>query len=384
MASPVRAWDQRFYLAQETTFLTPIDPAAAQALEVHGVDMGVIQQPLVRPKADKTIGRGMTDGFVAGRYDPIPFSFATEVKSRATAATAMKESAIMQAAGFTETLGADAAYTLNSTVTPKSICARLVHGNSTQTFHAQQAMGGVIKTLNFSGGDTPLLMRVGGAFAKKLHLGQVTATVADGVTLSITPSTASHAYRLATGFYQWEDEIIEITAINYSTGACTIERGQLGSVAAAHTSAALYPYAPTPSLSGSPISNATTTVTIDSVATPCTRWSLDITTGMDHRPGESGSAYVQGAKVGRFDATLEVQYLLTDELMILAGKAAERKAIAVTIVQGSAAGGIFTFSLPYAELVSPSHPDGGDTIIATARFRLRDDGDSDMLSLTAS
>ncbi len=382
---PVLGWDQRVLLVKEATFGTVPDPAGAQALEVVSLDMGPVEQGFTRAKKDKTQGRGMTSAFVEGRKQPIPFSLETSVKSRAAADTVPKESDIYEAAGFTETVNSSTSvvYTTTATPTPNTLAIRSVLGTGTAANEAEQGRGGVVKQLAFSGGDTELMLKVSGAFAGKYWLGQSTGTVANGSDLTIALGTAAHAYRFGVGYYQIESEIVYVSAVNYSTGDLTVTRAQLSSSGAAHSAAAIYPYIPSLTLAGSPISEANVTVTLDGTATRCTKFDLTIDTGIDHLPAESGSSYVQGAKATRMNAKLNVEMVLTREQVAWIGKANQRKAIAVTIACGTGAGGIVTFSLPYCEVEPFNVPaPANDITLVRIPFRCRDSSGNDMFSFT--
>lgn len=387
MGSPVIAHHQQVYVGNESAFGTPPLPTAAMAMEVVTCDMGPAEQRDTRPKKDKTASRDMTTGFVAGRVQPIPFSLEASVRSRADADDLPIISAILKAAGLSETVNAAAnvTYAIASAPTETGLSILSVLGPEDSRFQAEHGRGGVVRSLSFSGGDSELMVRAQGAFAGKRHLGQTTGTLIDGADTSLALDTTAHSYRLGLGYYKIEDEVIQVTAIDHGTGAVTVTRAQAGTVAAAHASAVLEPYAPAFAPTGDPISEADFTVSIDGSTERCTKFALEITTGIDHLGGESGSAYVQGTKAVRADAKLSIDLVLTKELVALIGKASERKEMALIITCGTGAGGIVTFNLPYCELEPmPTPAPANDVSVVTLSFRCRGDSGNDLFTVVFS
>lgn len=384
ITDPVLGWDEKVWLGTEPAYGTAIDPLAANALEVVSLDMGPGEQGMTREKKDKSAGRGSTNAFVEGRVSPIPFSLETSVKSRATAAAAAKEQAILKAAGFIETIGATAAYALSSNPAPLGLSVYTVAGTGVAANFGEQGRGGAVKSLNFSGGDKELTLKASGAFAGKYALGAVPSITVTNVATTVVV-TAEEGDRIGLGYYQCESEIFKVTA-NDNAGNLTIARAQLGGGAAvAHTAVPMYPYQPAQTLAGSPISEANCTVTLDGIATRCTKFNLDFTTGIDHLPGETGSAYAQGLKVVRYQPKVSLELVLTTQFAALFGKAKRRKAVALTIVCGTGAGGIFTFSLPYCELEPFSAPkSNSDIVIVSPSIRVRDNAGNDGITITGS
>jgi hypothetical protein len=383
---PVYGWNEYGFAKVETVFGTAEAPVAASGVEFINADLGPVEAPDTRAKKDKTLGRDMTLEFVGGRYLPVPFTLETSVKSRATAATAAKEGAYLKAGGMVETIGATAAYTITSDPTIVGLTMHRAAGPAgTSRRFAELGYGGVIKTLSFSGGDSELILKAGGAFAGKSWQGQALATASDGSTTSIQVDTAAEVYRFGPGYYQIESEIVIVTAVNYSTGVLTATRAQVSTSGVAHAAATIYPYLPAPTLAGSPISEANCTVTLDGTATRCTKFSIDIETGIDHLPPETGSARVQGARAVRVDVKPSLEFVLTKELVNVLGKAHERKSVALTIVCGTGAGSIVTFSMPTCELVAMPVPmPPNDITIVSPTLRVRGSAGNDMVAITYS
>lgn len=381
---PVNGWDQKVYIVNEASFLTAVLPATAQSIEVASLDMGPAEVGNTRPRKDKTQGRDMTLGFVEGRVEPIPFTLEKSVKSRATAATVPEESALLKAAGLVEAVSSDVDYTIAAAPTLTSLDIYSVLGAGSAAYAGEHGLGGFVKELAFSGGDTELMLRASGAFARKHWLGQATGTLIDGSDTTLALDTPADAYRIGLGWYQIENEVVRVTAVDYSAGILTVTRAQAGTSAAAHSSAALYPYQPTFTPVGvAPISEANCTVTLDSIATRCTKFSLAITTGVDHLPGETGSKYVQGGKIVRIDVKPTLELVLTKELVALLGKANQRKSVALTIVCGATAGGIVTFSMPTCELEPMAVPaPANDITIVSPALRVRGNSGNDSLTIS--
>lgn len=385
---PVPAWNERVLISNESAFGTPTDPAAAQGFEVINLDMGPSEAKERRPKKDKTLGRDMTLGFVSGRQPLIPFAIDTSWKSRADADDTPKESAIMKCAGFTETVNSNTSvvYSIANQPTIQGLSVYRTFGTTVETSLGEWGVGGLVGQLVFGGGDSELMLKASGSFIRKHFLGySASGTLVDAADLTLALNTATDGYRFGEyGYYQIESEIVKVTANDYA-GILTVSRAQLSSSAAAHSAVAVYPYMPTPTLAGSPISEANCTVTLDSVATRCTKFSINIETGISHLPPETGSAYVQGGKATRIGATVDLELVLTRAQVDLIGKAAQFKVATCTIVCGTGAGGIVTFSLPYCEIMPFATPGAtNDIVVVGLKLRCRGSSGNDMLTITCT
>lgn len=380
LTDPVLGWDQRFLFTTDPSISTVPSPAGSQAVEMIEMKFGAARQGNARPQQDKTQGRDRTLKFVEGRVDPIGFSGKTSVKSRAAVDTVPKESPFYKAAGMIETVtgGVNVAYSFTSAPTPAYLVGYGAMG-ATPIF-AEQGLGGVVKKLRWDFGDNDLLLSLDGAWAEKYHLGSVdSATVADGVTPSVVLA-AGEGQRFQIGWYQWESEIIKVTAI--ATDTLTILRGQLASAAAAHAAKPITPYIPALTLAGSPISEANCTVTFDAVATRVMKGYIELDTGGDHLPHETGSATVQGSKWTRYTVKGSLDLVLTRQLVDLFGKTRGRKTVACTVVCGTGVGGIVTFSMPTLE-VRPFPADGpkDDIVVVTVPLDVRGNAGNDSFSM---
>lgn len=385
-ANPVAAWDLRALVVAESAFGTTPTPAAAQALELINMEMGAVQVGDVRPKRDRGVGRGMQAGFVEGRVQPIDWSIEASVKSRSAADTTPDLDVIYKAAGLKRTTSSSTsvAYTLVSAPLETGDFASMSLQRSlgapsvspTSNHFAEVMRGCITKKLAWQGGDKELTLMASGAGIAKLTCGSIdSATVADNSTTSVTIS-ADDSYKVIAGMYmQWESEIILISAVTRGATSMTITRGALSSTATAHSAKPMYPYYPASgvSFSGSPISEVVSTVTIGGDAYRCLSFGIELSTGLEHIPGETGSQYSQGVLVKRFDVTASLKLMLKGNDVQLAGYANSRAAVAATIVQGSGAGSINTFSLPYCEVVGFSTPaPGNDVAIVDVTLRTRD------------
>lgn len=385
-AEPVNGWDSRVLAATEATYGTTPAPAAAQGLETISCNVGPGGEVgRTRPKQDRSIGRGHTDAFVEGRVDPIPFEIVTSIKSRADADDSPKELALYKAAGLLQTVnvGTNNAFTLQADPIGAAGGAALFPGLSlfrafgpnTYRYLAEQIRGGIVRQIVFEGGDKELVGKFSGVAIAKTTQGEVSSiTLADGVGTSLS-LTAEQSYRVGPGYYQVESEIIKVDDTNAALGATTrsIARAQLSSSGAAHAAKVMYPYMVAPTYVGSPISEANVSGTIDSVAIRVLSFSLTFDTGGDLMPGETGSKYVQGVKFGRYKVMLSVKSVLHREEVSWLGKITARKAVAVSLVCGTGAGGIITFTLPQGELRPFITPDtANDVSVVDLGFEARD------------
>lgn len=373
---PIPGWAARALVAAESSFGVAPDPLVAQALEIINLEMGPTELGAIRPKKDRAYGRAMQSAFIEGRVEPIEFSLETSVKKRAAATTVAKEAVLLKAGGLIETVGgADVTYGLSLHPTVPSLAITRALG--APALEAEVGRGGIVKSLEWSGGEGELLLKASGAFVGKRSSASVASvTLADGSATSLTV-TSDEAHRLSLGYYLIESEIVEVTAINYSSGVLTIERAQLSSSGAAHAAKPMYPYCPALTSTDSPISEADLTVTLDGDSYRCTKFSVTLTTGVDHLPPEAGSKYRQGLKVVRCEAKAGLSLVLRGEDAMLLGKCTQKKNVAAVIVCGTGAGGIVTFNLPYAELDAFAVPAPADDISAVdLTLRCRDSEDS--------
>lgn len=355
----VGGWDSRVLVASEATFGTSPDPAATQAIEQLSTPIGpAAEVGRTRPQQDRNVGRGHTSKFVEGRVEPIPFEIVTSVKSRADADDSPKELALYRAAGLLQTINSSTNNVFTTPADPinggafAGLSVRRAFGPAIYRWEAEQLRGGVIRSLEFSGGDKELMLKASGAAIGKYALGEVASiSLADGSGTDLT-LTANESYRIGPGYYQVEDEIIEVVGAISLMGATTrtIERAQLSSSGAAHASKPLWPYMPANTYVGSPISEASCVFTLDSVAMRALSAVVSFDSGMDLLPGETGSKYIQGPKSLRYKWSVSLKSVLHREEVMWVGKAVTRKAVALTLVFGTGAGGIVTFSFPQCEI----------------------------------
>lgn len=390
-AEPVNGWDARCLAVVEATFGTTPDPAAAQALEFISLSMGPSELGNTRPKKDRNVGRGMQNAYVEGRVQPIAFSLETSVKSRAAVDTVPHESALLKAAGLGQTVNSSTsvAYALDAAPKENAIATGLslyrMLGASPYGYEAEQLQGGIVKSLLFTGGDKELTLKASGDARSKLHMGYLSSvTLADGSVTSMT-ITAEESYRLSVGYYLIESEIIHIDAVTAGATSCTIARAQLSSTGAAHTAKPVSAYFPTPSFSGSPISEANCTATLGGVTCRVVSSQIEFTSGLEPLPGESGSKYFQSFKTLRYACKASFKTVLHREEVSWLGKARARTNVALSLVYGATAGGIWTFSLPYCEIDPITVPDtANDVVMVDVSLRCKDSAGQDMLAITVT
>lgn len=377
---PISAWDTRVLVASEATWGTTPAMAAAQGLETISCKVGPIEQGRTRAKQDRALGRGHTAGFVEGRVEPMPIEVLTSVKSRADADDSPKELALYRAGGLLQTINGSTNNVFTTPADPIGSAAYAglslfrAHGPDVYRYYAEQLRGGVVKNFEWSGGDKELTLKAGGAVMGKYSLGYVPSiTLANGVGTTLA-LTAEESYRIAPGYYQVESEIILVEGGVAAIGATsrTIARAQLASSGVAHTAVPMYPYMVAPTYSGSPISEANCTFTLGGVAMRALAATVTLETGMDHLPGETGSAYVQGVKAGRYKWGVTLKTVLHREEPAWAGKVNRNISMALTLVFGTGTGAIATFSFPQGRLHPFEVNDSGNEEIVDLTFEPRD------------
>lgn len=384
---PVRQYEARVLAVLESTFGTPPDPAAAQYVEAVTINMGPASNGNERPKKDRHIGRAMQNDFITGRKSLIPWTMTTAVKGRADADDAPSEDAFYRAAGLARTINAatSVVYASQGAHTPTGLTMDVVRGDGLNAQLGERGYGGAVESLKWMGGDRELMLELGGKFIDKQVRGRLDSiTLANGVGTTLT-ITAEESYRLGVGYYLCESEIIEVwTEVTAGGTSASIERAQLSSSGVAHTAQPLVPYLPAVSNpTGRPIPESTSTFTCDSQALRLQSWEISMKTGIEHLPGETGSQRVQGLKVVRYDFTVTAKGVLYEDYVSLLGKATSRKLCALSIVQGTGAGKVATFSLPYTELVAVPVADSADDVaLVDLSWRVRDNGASDAFTLT--
>lgn len=390
-AHPVNSWDMHLFAASESAFGTQADPAAANGLQVISCNLGPVEAPGVRPKKDRSIGRGMQDGYVSGDVPPMDWNVVTSVKTRADADDAPRELALYKAAGLKGTVNSSTSYVLSMSTSPIEtgdfVSATLQRnlGSGDGSALAEALRGCVTKKLIWSGGNKEVELVASGAGVGKYTYGGIDSiTLANNSVTSVT-ITAQESYRLQPGFYICESEIIQVTAVSYGSTSATIVRGALSSTAAAHTAQPLRPYLPAATYAGAPIAEPTSTCVLGAISPiRLIEWSVDFTTGLDLLPHETSSAYVQGAKAVRYACDIKAKAVLYGARVDLAGMAAQRTAVSLSLSQGSGAGGVITFGASNVEVMPFTVPDtNNDVAIVDLSFRLRDGGTaSDMFTVT--
>lgn len=376
-----------FLATDETTMGTPVAPAnvaayAAAAVATIQADLGDAQSPVVRPKQDRGLGRGMQDGFVAGRYAPVPWSVQASMKTRSAVDAVPRDLALWKTTGLGRTVNAATSYVMAPTATPVESADlvtqtfRRIVGRSPGEMEYEHLTGCFADTVKIEGGDKEVMATFSGLGQVKATAAATTITFASGVDTAITV-TAAETYKYAAGvYYICESEIVLCTAVTYGSTTVTFARAQLASSGVAHAAKAIYPYIPTGiAYAGTPIGEAlTTSATMFGLTVPVLKWAVTIKTGLEASPGETGSAYFQKVITKRFDVEATFDLLLKGDDVALFNRARSQAANAVTLVQGTAVGGIVTIGLPYTELVAPAAKDNAnDSITVSCSLRVRDD-----------
>lgn len=392
--APVLSWDMAALVAGESAFGTVPDPVAGASFECINFKTGVgVAVGEVRGKKDRNAGRNMQSGFVEGRVKPIPWSIESSVKSRAAVDTTPRESALYRGAGMTQTVNGSTSVVYTLPAAPvetsnsfASVSLTRYFGKSPYVYEAEHLRGGVVKTLEWQGSSSELLLKASGEAADKYLMGYSSSiSLVDGSGTTLTFANAEEAYRFGLGFYQVESEVIRITARPTSTTA-TIARAQLSTSGVAHSAVPLRPYIPSLSYAGSPISEGgTCTCTLDGITLGVMDWSVLLTSGMDHQPAATGSKYVPGVKTLRNDLSVKLKLMLTETQGVsLLGKARDRNTCALVLVQSTgSAGGVFTISIPYTEVQAFEVPDtANDVAIVDVQLRVRDNSGNDAMTIT--
>lgn len=388
-ANPVPGYNAVTFLADETTYGTAVAPAntaafAAQAIATIQANTGKVQAPIVRAKQDRGLARDMQDGFVSGRYEAPTWNIMTSLKTRADADDAPRELALWKACGFTRTVNSGVSYVLSPSNTPiessdfvGQTLTRIL-GRSPGEMELERLLGCFVQSVKLEGGDKEVTATFSGmAQTKQVGTSLPSITLADGIGTSLT-FTAAESYALATGYYICESEVILVTAPTGGATSCTIARAQFGTSGVAHSAQPLYPYLPSGiSYGGTPISEAlTTSFTFDSVTVPVLSWVVDIKTGLEPGPGETGSANpFQVLKANRLDVSINASLLLKGNDVRLFNKARARTNGSVAIVQGTTAGGIITIGASNSEIIAPEAQDNAnDSIVVPISLRVRGSG----------
>lgn len=397
---PVNAWDMALAAVSETTFgttPTPADAAAYKArfLECINSSLGpAAQVGAVRPKQDRGIGRGPTEGFVEGRVEPIEWNVMLSVKSRTAGDTTPLENAVYKAAGL-NSQDAGSTWTLTPSATPiqsshfAGLSLQRFLGKGLSAYQSEVLRGGVCRSLKFEGGDKELMLTATGAGVGKRSLGMVTATFTDGSTTVMALASTEDSYRIDLGYYLIESEVVLVTAYTAGSATATATRAQLGTTGAAHAAADAFPYIPalTSQFTGSPIAESTSSVDLAGVSgVRCINWSFDLTTGMDLLPGETGSQTIQGALFKRMGAKLNLRLVLSQQQLTMIGRARSRPSIACTVNQGTGTGSVFALACAQGEIENFVVPDtASDVAVVDVGLRLRDSAaGNDLFTITFS
>lgn len=397
---PVNSWDMALGVVSEATFGTTPVPADAAAFKARFLECisanlgGAAQVGVVRPKQDRGIGRGPTEGFVEGRVEPIDWNVMLSVKSRSANDGTPLENALYKAAGL-NSQDAGSTWTLTPAATPiqssnfAGVSLYRVLGKGLAAYQAEQLRGGVCRSLKWEGGDKELMLTASGVGVGKRSPGMVTATFSDGSTTTMTLASTEDSYRIDLGYYLIESEVVLVTAYTAGSTTATATRAQLGTTGAAHAAQDAYPYMPalTSQFTGAPISEASSSVDLAGVSgVRCINWSFELTTGMDLLPGETGSQTIQGAKYGRMDAKMNLRLVLSQQQLTMIGRAHSRPSIACTVNQGSGTGSLFSIACAQGEIINFNVPDtANDVAVVDVGLRLRDSAaGNDLFTVTFS
>lgn len=397
---PVNAWDMKLAAVSESAFGTSPTPASAAAfkarfLECVNASLGAAAMVgVVRPKQDRGIGRGSTDGFVEGRVEGIDWNVTLSVKSRSANDGVPLELALYRAAGL-NCQDAGATYTLTPSMTPiesghfASATLQRFLGSGLAAYQSELLAGCVARSLKWEGGDKELMLTAAGAGTTKRSQGMFTGTFADGSTTAGTLASTEDSYRIDNGYYLIEAEVVLVTAYTAGSNSFTATRAQLGTTGAAHAAANASPYIPalTSQFTGAPISEAASFVDLAGVSNVrVINWSFEISTGMDLLPGETSSRNIQGALYKRMDAKLNLRLVLSQQQLTMIGRARNRPSIACTVGQGTGTGSLFTVNCAQGEIVNFIVPDTqNDVAVVDVGLRLRDSAaGNDMFTITLS
>ncbi len=381
-SNPLNGWDRRLAVYSQGASITNAASYAALFRSVIGVDIGPAESGVIRAKQDRGLGRAMQDDWVEGRVQPIPWNVVTSLKSRSANDASPLELALYKAAGLKVTTTASTSVAFTPSATPIETgdfaFAELVRllGSGDADIAFEKLVGCVVREVAFEGGDKEVQATFTGVGKQKYTGGGLdSVTLASGVVTTLT-TTAAESYALGAGYYLCESEVILVSP-TWSGTSHNITRAQLGTTGAAHTAKPLKPYIPAGiAYTGAPVPESlTTTVTLDGIALRCTSWKFNIQTGMDLLPGETGSKYSQGAMCKRTEVTASLSVIVKGDDVRWLNKATARKTCALSIVQGTTAGGIITLAAPYTEVVAPpiSEPDNGPSEVQL-QLRVRDNG----------
>lgn len=389
-ANPVNAYDMLVLAATEATLgvtPTPASQAAYGLLALEAIDcnLGPAEAGVVRGKQDRAQGRGMQSGFVEGRVVAIPWTFDTSLKSRALVDTASPLLPFFKAAGIKHTINGGTNVTLTPSPQPietgdfAGMTLTRLQGSGLGVQLGEVLRGCVAKTLHISGAAGELLAKFAGVgIGKSTASGQAAVMgKVDLVTMLIGATsltiTAEESKRLGVGYYLCESEVIQVTACTPGGTTATIARAALGTAAAAHTAVPFVPYRPTPTYTGAPIAEPTSSVTLGGVTVRARSWGIDLTTGMDLLDPETGSRYSQGAKYVRYDIKAQLQLVLSGDQVSRLGDVQARTNLALVLSQGVGVGGIFTFNAPNCEVIAFTPPStANDVSIVDIQLRMRD------------
>lgn len=384
--TPIRKYQARVLPVLESTFGVPPDPAAAQYIEVRSISMGPVSTGVIRPKMDRALGRGMSNDFVEGRKELVPWTLENAVMGRSAVDAVPSEDAFYRAGGLLRTINAatSVVYATQGNPPLTGLTLDVVSDTGLNAQLGERGYGGAMESLEWTGGDAELLLKVGGKFIDKDLRGKLdSVTMASGISTSLT-ITAEESYRLGLGYYLCEAECIRVTAVTPGGTTATITRAQLGTSGVAHTAQPLTPFVPAlTNPAGRPIPESTSTFTCDGVALRLQQWSIKMATGIAHLPGETGSQRVQGLKAVRYNFEVTASGVLYEDYVSLLGKATARRLCALSIVQGTGAGRVATFALPFTELVAvPVEDSSDDVALVNLSWRVRDNAASDAFTLT--
>ena len=344
-------------------------------IQVTTVDVGPEELREQRNDADRNLQRYMqTVQQREGRYAITPWSIEQVLRPSGTAGTAPNAAVLYEAAfgAAANTPGTSEVYSEAEVHCPDGLT--IFYGTSKEMWMLGDA---IVQTIRIEHGrDEEVRVTFSGVAALRARAGAMTIDAVAGMINEPGPSTVIMAGFAATytpeeGLFQYQvgTEVIGLTSITYSTGACVWTRAQAGTSAAAHANGtAVELYTPAAAFSGVPIMAYDCSWSVDGGATGLTlleAWA-EYACGIDFLEQEAGEDRPTRIRRHLIEATWGATFQGRDDTrQALFSAPANQNALSIAWVMGSAAGNIAAVAMPVcrARTMTPGFPADADDLM---------------------
>jgi hypothetical protein len=344
----------------------------------------------VRPREEIDESRCDRGAFaeVLGDYPEVPWSIEARFWGRGAAGTALapRKALMESAAGLSEVVVGSTSVTYESDSANPASSASMYRVDRNALL-GEYLIGCICQqiVIDLTKTEAPKITYSGVAARKWEFMADSIADVG-GISDVDTTMTLTNPKRLRTGtnattesgleiYVKAESEIIKITAMNWTSGVATIERGLYGTSGAAHLqNVVLTPYAETPTFNESAVIGPHDWTVSDGAAVNIRSLQYTLETGRMFDELQTGSASRDALHNRHIKGTGQMVYILNQERFEYGRDMDAGTELDLAVTLGTVAGDIHTINLDHVRLVDPVPKDApyNEVVEVTQNFRTRD------------